>query len=329
MNTAKKKYKILAGVLALALVFILGAGAPAISARAASGNVYTCTVVPCYRHPVTGVIEDSGGEASYATGQGMVDGAVYTTGIMEVADDGSYYLTVRLSLADYTSNHSFWVQNVGDSGWSAPAIGVTGQGSDTNGSTIDVCMQVPSENCVVRGSMYVDPMGREVVFYLYPTNYTEGNSTDMNATMVTQGAAPEESASAAAAPQAAAVSVPAAPEANASIGSTGGAQPAEKKEEKKAAPELNSTLKEQPAQETMPQTDTTLDKAQGLSLSTQENDEKTASGSMGAAQMTFVITFSIVIAGLILLAAGAGIVYYFRRNWNRWGGGEDDDEDEE
>ena len=66
---------------------------------------------PCYAHPVTGEIEDSGGEASYATGQGMVEGAVYTTGILEVTDSGNYYLTIRLSLMDYTSNHSFWVQS--------------------------------------------------------------------------------------------------------------------------------------------------------------------------------------------------------------------------
>ena len=155
--------------------------------QAAGGNVYTCVIHPCYAHPVTGAIEDSGGEASYATGQGMVEGAVYTTGILEVTDSGEYYLTIRLSLMSYTSNHSFWVQNVGDSGWSSPALGVTGNGTDNNGETADVCIQVPSENCVVRGSMYVEPMGRDVIFYLYPSDYTAGNSTDMNATIVTVG----------------------------------------------------------------------------------------------------------------------------------------------
>ncbi len=154
--------------------------------QAANGSVYTCQIVPCYAHPVTGEIEDSGGEASYATGQGMVESAVYTTGIMEVLDDGTFYLTIRLSLMDYTSGHNFWVQNVGDSGWSTPALGVTNTGSDSNGSTADICIQVPSENCVVRGSMYVDPMGRDVVFYFYPTNYVAGNSTNMLSTMIVE-----------------------------------------------------------------------------------------------------------------------------------------------
>ena len=185
MKTAKRKQKALAGVLAFALALILGAGVPAFPVYAASGNVYTCSVTPCYRHPVTGEIEDSGGESSYATGQGMVEGCIYTTGIMEVTDSGEFYLTIRMSLIDYTSNQSFWVQNVGDSGWSSPAMGVTGNGTDGNGTTADVCLQVPSENCVVRVSMYVSQMGRDVVFYLYPSNYSAGNNTDMNATMVT------------------------------------------------------------------------------------------------------------------------------------------------
>ena len=158
MKTITKKC---AGFLAAVMVILAGVWTAAVPAEAASGNVYTCAVHPCYVHPVTGVIEDSGGEASYATGQGMVDGVVYPTGILELTDSGEYYLTVRFSLMDQTSGHSFWVQNVGDSGWSAPAAGVTGSGTDGNGTTADICIQVPSENCVVRVSMYVDPMGRD------------------------------------------------------------------------------------------------------------------------------------------------------------------------
>ena len=154
-------------------------------ARAASGTVYTCTVNRLYQHPVTGVIEDSGGEQSYSIGQGMVEGCVYPTGILEVTDSGDYYLTIRMSLMDYTAGHTFWVQTWGDSGWSTPAAGITGTGTDSNGATADICIQVPNENCIVRGAMYVDPMGRDVYWYMYPSNFSEGNSTDMNATMVT------------------------------------------------------------------------------------------------------------------------------------------------
>ena len=115
MKLAAKKNKILSAIMTCVLAITLMAGFPAVKAYAASGTVYSCTINRCYAHPVTGVIEDSGGESSYATGQGMVEGCVYSNGILEVSDDGAYYLTIRMSLMDYTSGHSFQVQNVGDS----------------------------------------------------------------------------------------------------------------------------------------------------------------------------------------------------------------------
>lgn len=194
MKALKEKRKIPMKILGMMLALILGISFGETPVYAASGTVYTCVIHPCYSHPVTGVIEDSAGEGNYATGQGMVEGVIYPTGIQEVADTGEYYLTIRLSLMDYTANHSFWVQSVGDSGWSEPALGVTGSGTDQNGATNDVCIQVPSENCVIRCGMYVEPMGRDVIFYLYPSDFTEGNNTDMNATMVTSASGTDAAA---------------------------------------------------------------------------------------------------------------------------------------
>ena len=78
---SKRYRKPLAGFLGVLAALFFWAGFSAVSVRAESGTVYTCVIHPCYAHPVTGVIEDSGGEASYATGQGMEDSAVYTTGM--------------------------------------------------------------------------------------------------------------------------------------------------------------------------------------------------------------------------------------------------------
>ncbi|MBQ9062427.1 MAG: hypothetical protein IJ121_06355 [Eubacterium sp.] len=169
-----------------------------VTVRAESGTIYACTIHPCYRHPVSGEIEDSGGEAAYATGQGMVEGCVSTAGMLEVTDSGRMYLTMRLSLVDYTSDHAFQVQSWGDSGWTDPPIGITGEGSDKNGKTWDITMEVPSEQCVVRGTMMVTPMGRSVIYYFYPDNFTPGEAdgaNGMKAAMVTEpsnggGAAP-------------------------------------------------------------------------------------------------------------------------------------------
>ena len=102
MKLAAKKNKILSAIMTCVLAITLMAGFPAVKAYAASGTVYSCVINRCYRHPITKVIEDSGGENSYATGQGMVEGCVYSNGILEVTDDGAYYLTIRMSLMDYT-----------------------------------------------------------------------------------------------------------------------------------------------------------------------------------------------------------------------------------
>lgn len=338
MRTVKKKHPILAGFLAFAFVLLMGTGLPAVPAYASGGTVYTCTITPCYRHPVTGVIEDSGGEASYATGQGMVEGAVYGTGILEVTDTGEYYLTIRMSLMDYTSGHSFWVQNVGDTDWMTPAIGATGNGTDGTGTTTDICIQVPSENCVVRGAMYVEPMQRDVVFYFYPSNYVEGNNTDMNSTMISadtgsQSSNDNTSGSSGSSNVSGSSSLTAG---NTSLQSStsetkaeGTAEGTEKETERETAAALQSGITSPATSDMTKDADTTtLNEAQGLSLSTAEKVETAGSDSSGTSmgQQIAVLVISITIAGLILLFVGAGIVYFFRKNWYRWGGGEDDDE---
>lgn len=326
MKTVKRVRKAFA-VLAVALISaFLSADLISAPVQAAGGNVYTCVIHPCYAHPVTGVIEDSGGEASYATGQGMVEGAVYTTGILEVTDSGEYYLTIRLSLMSYTSNHSFWVQNVGDSGWSSPALGVTGNGTDNNGETADVCIQVSSENCVVRASMYVEPMGRDVIFYLYPNDYTAGNSTDMNATIVTSASGSTGSGSSGSGTGTAGTGA----SLQGSSGlSTSGSSDSDSSTEETAGsdvPALSSSIEEAAAPAADSASDAELSSAQGLSLSTAGDasgaEEAGSSGGSGA----FAVGAAVTVSGLILMGAAALIVYFFRKNWRRWGGGYDDEE---
>lgn len=266
---------------------------------------------------------------------------VYSNGILEVTDDGAYYLTIRMSLMDYTSGHSFQVQNVGDSGWSTPSeIGITGNGSDSNGTTADVCMRVPSENCVVRGSMYVEPMGRDVIFYLYPSNYSEGNNTDMNATMVTAASGTDNSqASGSSSLQS---STGSQTSGNASLqngtgndkNSSSDSDNAEESEsETGSAPKLQSSITQAAAPASSSGTDSsTLNSAEGLSLSTaQDASDKENVSDTDAAKTSgssaFQIGLAVTVAGLILIAVAAGIVYFFRRNWRRWGGGEDDEEE--
>lgn len=339
-NRVWKNIAILCSIILLASLW---GGAGKLQAYAAAGTVYTCSITPSYSHPVTGIIEDAGGEASYATGQGMVAGAVHTTGMLEVTEDGCYYLTFRLSLMDYTSNHSFQVQNVGDSEWSSPNMGITGNGSDSNGTTADICVQVPSENCIVRGSMYVTPMGRDVIFYLYPGSYTQGNTSGMNATMVTEESTEPAGSQETAENQNVAENVEAAgsqePTAQEDVAeSTGNAQNVSEETTdtsdaiissdtaasiQQAAASVNISENQIQTNET----DSQLNSAQGLSLSTEKNIQIEESQAREATdnkwsigELIFAITLAVTVSGLILIGATAFIVYYFRKNWKRWGG---------
>lgn len=302
----KRIKRVLCPILVMFLLLYMGT----ILAQAAAGTVYTCKINPSYAHPVTGEIEDAGGSSSTATGQGMVEGALGSSGILEVTDSGEYYLTIRMGLMDYSSGHSFRTQEVGASGWSSVEAAQTGSGSDDSGTTADLRISVPSESCIVRCSMYVEPMGRDVIFYFYPSDYTTGNSAGMNAEIVT-----ETSASSA----------------NASSGGTSSEKTADGKSnsgsERKAADTQNSDADTGGQATDVGGTDTastdSLDTAQGLSLSTASGmTEPAALDGASASPFTWVLvlTASITLSGAILLMMTAYIVYLFRKNWRRWGG---------
>ena len=317
-----------------------------------NGKIYSCKIVPGYQHPVDGTIEDSGGESSYATGQGMVESAVNTAGMLEAVSDGTYYLTLRMKLMDYTSGHEFKVQKKGDSSWQKSSAEVTSTGSDSNGKTSDMCIQVPAQDCVVRVTMYVEPMGRNVIFYCYPTDFTEGQPSDMKATKVTVTSTTDQTTGTQ-------------QTGTQSTGTQTTGTVSQTDQKNKAVTE------EQPVSEDTKQTDEKtedtvseaeaisgegLSGAQGLSLSvtgtvdeperkagkqtdiakgTDETEEERSTGGLSAPEeMTMgmwivVLTVSLTISGLIVLGAGAGLVYHFRRNWRRWGEDFADDEDDE
>ena len=120
------------------LMLILALGSFSKDVKAASGSIYSCQIARTYEHPVTGKVEDSGGSSSKATGQGMVESAVSSKGLLEVTDSGEYYLTFRMSLADYTSKYSFSVQKRGVSGFQSQSVTQTATGKDDNGTTKDL-----------------------------------------------------------------------------------------------------------------------------------------------------------------------------------------------
>lgn len=120
-----------------------------------------------YRHPKTGVIEDSGGENSYALGQSMTESAVYGKALVEVDGDGSIFVTVRLQMQDNCKDASFIVDGV--------SVNADLIKEDNIKHTADWRIKVPSNDSVIRASMYVIPMGRSVIWYMTISNFKEGS----------------------------------------------------------------------------------------------------------------------------------------------------------
>lgn len=301
--------------------------------KADTGNVYTCKINPSYSHPVTGDVEDSGGKSSMATGQGMVEGVVGAMGMLEVTDSGKYYLTIKMSLIDFTSKQSFKVQKRGASSWSETKMGITSQGKDSNGTTADICIEIPDKDSIVRGTMYVEPMGRDVIYYFTASDFKEGKPDDMKATMVTEKSTGK----------------------NNEINGNGDElqennqnlqneaklnnQNSDDINNQNNADSSNQNISENKqdanASETVTQNNSEKNAdgdVKGLSLSTDSNTVSDTAGDSvledGSAQknertMTediFVLTLSITMAGLILICAAVGAIYFCRKNWNRWGG---------
>lgn len=150
-------------VVMLALV----AGITAIPAYAASNGIYTATATPHYRNPLTGKIEDSGGEDSEVLGQSMTESATYTKALVEVDSNGNTYITVRLKLMDNIQNPTFKVDG--------NSVSASLMQEDYSANTADYRMKVASENSVIRCSMYVVPMGRDVIFFITVSNLNSGS----------------------------------------------------------------------------------------------------------------------------------------------------------
>lgn len=287
----KRKLKLKINVLFLSIIFCVTAFP--INVKAASGNIYSCEIARTYEHPVTGDVEDSGGNASKVTGQGMVESVIASKGLLEVSEDKEYYLTFRMSLIDQTSNYQFAVQKKGESQFHTQSVTQTNTGKDSNGTTKDFRIRLSSENSIVRCLMYVKPMGRNVIFYFYPGNYTAGNSVGMKNKIVTEDLK-------------------------------------DQKASKQQNTETKTTTKVQEAIQTQSTTaqkeDETLNNAQGLSLSTasKTTTKKNTSSEKSVGTWIMILTISMTLSGLILLGVVAVIVYYYRKNWKRWGGDQDE-----
>ena len=163
-NTASKLKRALCSMV---VMLALMAGITSVQVLAASPGIYTATATSHYRHPTTGVIEDSGGEGSYVLGQSMTDSALNKAALVEVDSSGATWVTIRLNLMDNIQSPQFQVDG--------SSVSATLMQEDYTNNTADYRMRVNSENSIIRCNMYVIPMGRDVIFYITVGNLQSGS----------------------------------------------------------------------------------------------------------------------------------------------------------
>ena len=166
-NTASKMFRALCGMV---VMLVLVASITSMPVLAAPNGIYIATAIPHYKHPTTGIIEDSGGDGSAALGQSMTESTTHKQALVEVDPDGNTYVTVRLQLMDNIQNPQFQV----DGTPVAATLMQENYGTLSKDNTADYRMKVNSENSVIRCNMYVIAMGREVIFYITVSNLQEG-----------------------------------------------------------------------------------------------------------------------------------------------------------
>lgn len=163
-NTATKLKRALCSMV---VMLALMAGITSIPAYAASPGIYTATATSHYKHPTTGVIEDSGGEGSYVLGQSMTDSALNKAALVELDSSGATWVTIRLNLMDNIQSPQFQVDG--------SSVSATLMQEDYSNNTADYRIRVNSENSIIRCNMYVTPMGRDVIFYITVGNLQSGS----------------------------------------------------------------------------------------------------------------------------------------------------------
>lgn len=155
MHTTVKRVLALCGMV---VMLVLVASITVVPAHAAANGIYTATATPHYRNPSTGVIEDTGGSSSEVLGQSMTESATHRKALVEVDENGNTYVTVRLKLQDSVNSVSFKVDG--------SSVSYTCMQENYSDNSADFRMRVNSENSLICVSMYVAPMGRDVVFFI-------------------------------------------------------------------------------------------------------------------------------------------------------------------
>lgn len=283
-NTARKAVRGLCGMVAM---LALAASIVSMPASAASHGIYTATATAHYRHPTTGVIEDSGGENSAVLGQSMTESATNKKALVEVDASGNTWITVRLNLMDNIQSPKFQVDG--------RSVSASLMQEDYGSNTADFRLKANSEKSIIRCNMYVTPMGREVIFYITVGNLKSGSGDFVASISV-------EQPKATAAPAPSATKTPAA--ASTPTPTKAPAAPATPTPEATVAPSATP----EPSPTTDPEAQSSASGLEEFDASGNAVEETQAPENTDSSSGSPVLWW--VIGGLVVIAAVGGGVWY-------------------
>lgn len=300
-NTASKLKRALCSMV---VMLALMAGISAIPAYAASPGIYTATATSHYKHPTTGVIEDSGGEGSYVLGQSMTDSALNKAALVEVDSSGATWVTIRLNLMDNIQSPQFQVDG--------SSVSATLMQEDYTNNTADYRMRVNSENSIIRCNMYVIPMGREVIFYITVGNLQSG-SGDFVTSITVQEPEPEPEQPAVTTPQTQTPSSQTPSEQTPSAEEPS-AQPTEETPSGTEEPVTEEPVTEDPDSETSSDNEEDEESSEALGLeefdaSGNKVSDTSTEAEQGGGTGNPIVWW--IIGGIIVVAIAGGCVWYF------------------
>ena len=299
-NTASKLKRALCSMV---VMLALMAGITSIPALAASNGIYTATATSHYKHPTTGVIEDSGGEGSYVLGQSMTDSALNKAALVEVDSSGATWITIRLNLMDNIQSPAFQVDG--------SSVSATLMQEDYSNNTADYRMRVNSENSIIRCNMYVIPMGREVIFYITVGNLQSG-SGDFVTSITVQEPEPEPEQPAVTTPQTQTPSSQT-PSEQAPSAEEPSAQPTEETPSGTEEPVTEEPVTEEPDSETSSDNEEDEESSEALGLEEFDASGNKVSNTSTEAEQGGTGNPIVwwVIGGIVVVAIAGGCVWYF------------------
>lgn len=319
----KKRIGVLLGCLCLLCSLL------ALPAAAVEPGVYTASVVTTYYNPDTGNVDD-GGTANAALGEGMCRSATGKTGLVEVDQDGNIFLTIRLLLQSNCKNVALYTRT-GYNSYSQVSYTITSE--DAGNDSIDYRFQVTDAGVKLKGTMYVTPMGRDVLWYLYvDTSTLQAGSSDFVVSIDTSAAAepeaPEKQPEAPAAQPETPVTQPETPEAQptASATTTAAEEPTDAPEDEETedvpeegaeeTPAADDAEEEDPvtaepepeaesaeAEEETPEVTDSADQQEEEALEVETTEEAPAESESGLSGGTVaaIVVVVIVLAGAVIL----------------------------